>query len=46
MFVRTLAIHKDYTQRVPDVYPRDSTLDGEWRDVLLVARLLGDAARG
>ena len=28
------------------VYRRHATLDGEWRDTLIVERLLGDAARG
>ena len=42
----SLALHERAGFRVVGVYRRHGKLDGEWRDCVIVERLLGEAARG
>jgi len=42
----SLALHERAGFQVVGVYRRHGKLDGEWRDCVIVERLLGEAARG
>lgn len=42
----SLALHERAGFRVVGVYRRHAKLDGQWRDCVIVEKLLGDAARG
>jgi L-amino acid N-acyltransferase YncA len=44
--VASLALHERAGFRTVGVYHRHGRLDGEWRDCVIVERLLGEAARG
>ena len=44
--VASLALHERAGFRVVGVYRRHGKLDGQWRDCVIVEKLLGDAARG
>jgi L-amino acid N-acyltransferase YncA len=41
----SLALHERVGFRTVGIYRRHAKLDGEWRDCVIVERLLGDAAR-
>jgi L-amino acid N-acyltransferase YncA len=42
----SLALHERAGFQVVGVYRRHGKLGGEWRDCVIVERLLGEAARG
>ena len=44
--VASLSLHERAGFRVVGVYRRHGKLDGQWRDCVIVEKLLGDAARG
>lgn len=44
--VASLSLHERAGFRVVGVYRRHGKLDGQWRDGVIVEKLLGDAARG
>ena len=41
----SLALHERTGFRIVGTYHRHAKLDGEWRDCVIVERLLGEAAR-
>ena len=44
--VASLKLHEKAGFRVVGTYVRHGKLDGEWRDTVIVEKLLGDAAEG
>ena len=43
--VASIAVHERVGFRIVGTYRRHGKLDGEWRDTVIVEKLLGDAAR-
>jgi phosphinothricin acetyltransferase len=44
--VASITLHEQVGFRVVGTYRRHGTLDGQWKDCVIVEKLLGDAARG